>query len=1290
MGDHKLSISLLDTKTGYTTPWHCSVALLATGQWISAPMGEFKKDDRLELVYEHGRPIYFREKAHFEDGSQISEANTTYLHTPKPFKGTQSGYSSPSMTSLASGISTPATSQGYSPPTTLSDAGIAIKSPQSSPTAIEGTPYGRRLIPQIMDELAVSHPNRVVFSLAQTTNGHLEFRDVSAQEFVDAVDKTAWWLLEQVGCASTVEPIGYIGPHDLRHVLITYACVKLGYAALYLSPKNSVEGGLSVLEATSCRIWAKASEVSMVPLVEEILQERPMKLLELPLLDDLLNARRIKPFPYTKTFDAAMSEPFCYLHTSGSTGVPKPIPWTHGLIGTMDAVRLLPPVDGLFPWTFDWKEGDSIYSSFPMCHGAGIIMDILMPALYDLKCVMGPPGVIPNISLIEQLVDSAKINIWSMVPSLVDELGETPDVLDKFRSPPSKFICASGGPVSVTSAGKVNEVVRVLNLTGTTEGLFIGNLLVEREDWSWFAFHPHSGFEFKEVEPGIYEHWVHRNEHASLFQGIFHTFPDKDSVNFKDLYRQHPEKPNLWAFNGRNDDLIVLSNGYKILPLEIEALIATHPDIGGCIMVGSNKIQAGLLIELKDPCIEKTDDMMESIWNKIELSLSSARNTVKVSRDYVIFSQSDKPFVRTDKGTIKRKATLALYEDYIDRFYTSRSNETTFTMDTSSKMAMQESIRKILSASLPVIQKASLDDDLFALGLDSLGVSAAVNAIRSATKSLAGLAPRHLYANPTLTKFTTALESMIFEAQGTKTSDKYAGNRQAKMQRMLVQRRAHQSFKLNPFDYVNPNHYMGLVFYLPLSTDATFEEAFTNLQAGLNRTLELIPALGGKMIKCSEHEIGYTDGDLCVAVPPFGSPARDRLTFKDLSSTLPSFETLRRGGFVPSAFKDEQVLRQDTFPDLPADILVAQANFVEGGCILAVDLNHCCLDGIGAIIAIKAWAENCRYLQGDSTASCEWYDDESFNHSLPEVLHELEGHSRPANEVGLDVWEFLPFIPPDRVLTKETSQSTNLPHQPRPYPLHSVWPLPAAKRRLDTTMFLIPPEKLELLKQDVIKGAEGKMMAPSISDIVQAFFWRSALRARHVVAKSKGREFRSDEYSVLELPTDGRPYFSSLLPSTYMGSLLTLNRTKMAVEELCSADTSILQISQVLRKSAMRMTPSLVHDAFTLLQSLPDHSRFSTANMGLDHMHAMISNMMLFQTKEINFGERYFGNGGSPETMRPQLERGNGRFRFLVVFPLKADGGVELVMGTFPEERDVLARDHEFTKYAELVDVASC
>ena len=70
-------------------------------------------------------------------------------------------------------------------------------------------------------------------------------------------------------------------------------------------------------------------------------------------------------------------------------------------------------------------------------------MDILMPALFDLRCVLGPVGVLPNMNLIDKLADHADIDIWSMVPSLVDELGDTPDVLARLNN--AKFICASGG-----------------------------------------------------------------------------------------------------------------------------------------------------------------------------------------------------------------------------------------------------------------------------------------------------------------------------------------------------------------------------------------------------------------------------------------------------------------------------------------------------------------------------------------------------------------------------------------------------------------------------------------------------------------------------------------------------------------------------------------------------------------------------------------------------------------------------------------------------------------------------
>ena len=55
-------MSLLNTKTGFTTPWHYSVALMADGECISAAMGDLKKDPMLEIVLENGRHSYFQKR----------------------------------------------------------------------------------------------------------------------------------------------------------------------------------------------------------------------------------------------------------------------------------------------------------------------------------------------------------------------------------------------------------------------------------------------------------------------------------------------------------------------------------------------------------------------------------------------------------------------------------------------------------------------------------------------------------------------------------------------------------------------------------------------------------------------------------------------------------------------------------------------------------------------------------------------------------------------------------------------------------------------------------------------------------------------------------------------------------------------------------------------------------------------------------------------------------------------------------------------------------------------------
>lgn len=100
--------------------------------------------------------------------------------------------------------------------------------------------YGKRLIPQILDNLATTEPDRIIFSIAKFRDTSHEFRHISARTFAKAVDKTAWWLHGQLGGkpknkngsqaeeqmgdqkgiqngkSTSIQVVGYIGPRKRK------------------------------------------------------------------------------------------------------------------------------------------------------------------------------------------------------------------------------------------------------------------------------------------------------------------------------------------------------------------------------------------------------------------------------------------------------------------------------------------------------------------------------------------------------------------------------------------------------------------------------------------------------------------------------------------------------------------------------------------------------------------------------------------------------------------------------------------------------------------------------------------------------------------------------------------------------------------------------------------------------------------------------------------------------------------------------------------------------------------
>jgi acyl-CoA synthetase (AMP-forming)/AMP-acid ligase II len=87
-----------------------------------------------------------------------------------------------------------------------------------------------------------------------------------------------------------------------------------------------------------------------------------------------------KAFPYEKqTYQKAKNTPILVLHSSGSTGLPKPVVMTHGTFAVLDNERNLPEVPGRTKRDYsiwDLPGGGKFYHAFPYFHLAGFLSNV--------------------------------------------------------------------------------------------------------------------------------------------------------------------------------------------------------------------------------------------------------------------------------------------------------------------------------------------------------------------------------------------------------------------------------------------------------------------------------------------------------------------------------------------------------------------------------------------------------------------------------------------------------------------------------------------------------------------------------------------------------------------------------------------------------------------------------------------------------------------------------------------------------------------------------------------------
>lgn len=252
-------------------------------------------------------------------------------------------------------------------------------------------PY--RLIPNIVDQFAQDEPDKLFAELPIShTDFTAGFRPITYAALANAVNGVAWWLTETLGPAGTNFPtVAYVGLNDMCNNLLIIGAVKAGYKMLFTSPLYSSEAQVRLLKAVNCKAILTSSIVTpMSEIVEQVAEKHgDIQVYQVPMTTFFLDGK-YESFPYEKSFEEAHDEPLVVLHTSGTTGFPKPVIWTHDWAASFALQRYLDPPEGYE--SFDRLIlGTRVFSLFPQFH-AGHFMNILF-AYYSGTVVIMPPAL---------------------------------------------------------------------------------------------------------------------------------------------------------------------------------------------------------------------------------------------------------------------------------------------------------------------------------------------------------------------------------------------------------------------------------------------------------------------------------------------------------------------------------------------------------------------------------------------------------------------------------------------------------------------------------------------------------------------------------------------------------------------------------------------------------------------------------------------------------------------------------------------------------------------------------
>ncbi|KAF8587429.1 L-aminoadipate-semialdehyde dehydrogenase [Ramaria rubella] len=613
----------------------------------------------------------------------------------------------------------------------------------------------------LVHEQVKNHPDDVILGIPDKELKYTKYTykelDVAASILAKHYVDSGLLVGRTKGDSSSTLVVGFLSQTNFDYVVNELALSRLGYCILLISPNNSPAAIVHLLYQT--RAESVITSAPLMNVVDSALDNFPNdskvpRVIAQP-SGELYGptARRNNwnfTWQYPLEFSQEGEQPFVIIHSSGSTGYPKPVHINHRA-----GVR-----------NYSQHLSYSSFTTLPLYHNHG--HSNLYRALHANKpFYLFPSGLIPlTVDNIISLLTSPDCDAEAVyaVPLILTFIAESEQGIGILRK--MKVVMFAGSALSDETGDKlVAAGVKLVGQMGSTETGQIGTSARDYEhdkEWNYTRppKHLQKFFRFEDQGDGKYELVV-----LTGYPTMVTSNQPDGSYRTKDLYTMHPTLDFAFKFCGRLDDTLVMINGEKTNPVPMElCLRGTSPYISDAIIFGTGKAQVGALIVLSEQGKDKTHKELQTlIAPALIMANSDAPSHSQLSADAIVFLPYGTQIPRADKGSPIRARTYAAFEQVINDLYLRLEGGDLNTGHPKARIATPEEgealVLKIISETLGGRGEGLTGDtDLFTFGLDSLQATRLRNAIqRNIELGTHKLSSNFVFENPSINQISRSL-----------------------------------------------------------------------------------------------------------------------------------------------------------------------------------------------------------------------------------------------------------------------------------------------------------------------------------------------------------------------------------------------------------------------------------------------------------------------------------------------------------------------------------------------------